>query len=487
MANPSRIRFSLRKKMILMIVAFALALISASAIIFSARMTTKTDERYRSKANELAATFAATIDVDRFVRVRDKVAAIYNATENKVMSDEWGSDEFNEYTALYSDIEHDPDFIELRVFMRGIQNVNLVKSVYLSFIDPVNKKFVYIADSAVEDPCPPGCIDELYEENQGLLTDPARGFPAYITDTEEYGWLVTAGAPIRDAKGEVVGYAMVDIPMEEVRNEQVAEVWQLIGILLIVMAVLVIVGLFVIHLIIVKPMHILYNAASKYRFDDSDTKTAFNKVMIKTGDEIEALSNSMKMMEEELNERYNKLIAANEEIIETQNVAEQMTELANRDALTGVRNKTAYNQEAKRLQDEIEAGSAEFGIAMIDMNGMKEINDTLGHDAGDNALRKLTSVICGTFSHSPVFRVGGDEFVVITQKYDYRNSDRIVDQFNRAIEELKNDPYLAPGENITAAIGYEVYDKSIDSTVDEVLKRADNAMYAKKRVMKAKM
>ena len=469
-----------------MIVAFALALITVSVVIFSSRMTAKTDERYRSKANELAATVASTIDVDRFVRVKEKVEAIYNATEDKVMSDEWGSDAFNAYVERYASVEEDPDFIDLRVFMRGIQNVNLVNCVYLSFIDPVDKKFVYVADSAIEDPCPPGCIDELYEQNQAILTDPARGFPAYITDTEEYGWLVTAGAPIHGAKGQVIGYAMVDISMEEVRNEQRAEVWQLIGILLTVMVVLIVIGLIVIHFMIVKPIKILYSAATNFRFDDNATITAFEKLKINTGDEIEVLSRSMKMMEEELNKRYAKLTEANEEIAETQNVAEQMTELANRDALTGVKNKTAYVDAAKRLQSEIDAGSAEFGIAMIDMNGMKEINDTLGHDAGDAALRKLTSVICSTFSHSPVFRVGGDEFVVIIEKYDYRNSERLVNQFNSAIDEIKNDPYLAPGENITAAIGYAKYNSSVDNTVDNVLKRADNAMYARKRAMKAR-
>lgn len=486
MANPCVINFSLRKKMILMIVAFALALISVSAFIFFSRMTAKTDERYRSKANELAATVATTIDVERFTRVKEKVEAIYNATEDKVMSDDWGSDEFNAYVERFSEIEKDADFIELRVFMRGIQNVNLVNCVYLSFIDTADKKFVYVADSAVDDPCPPGCIDELYEENQAVLTDPSRGFPAYITDTEEYGWLVTAGAPIHNSKGDVVGYAMVDISMEEVRNEQTAEVWQLVGVLLIVMVVLIVVGLLVIHVILVKPMHILYDAASNYRFDDSSKKSAFTTLKIKTGDEIEALSNSMKMMEEELNKRYAKLIEANEEITQTQNVADQMTELANRDALTGVKNKTAYVNKAGMLQKAIEEGSAEFGIAMIDMNGMKEINDTLGHEAGDAALRKLTSVICGTFSHSPVFRVGGDEFVVILEKSDYRNSSRLIGQFNRTIDEIKDDPYLEPGENITAALGYAAYSSAVDKSVDEVLKRADMAMYDCKRAMKAK-
>ena len=50
---------------------------------------------------------------------------------------------------------------------------------------------MYLVDAATEDPCPTGCIDPLYDINRGVLTNPEIGFPAYITDTPEYGWLVS--------------------------------------------------------------------------------------------------------------------------------------------------------------------------------------------------------------------------------------------------------------------------------------------------------
>ncbi len=89
-------------------------------------------------------------------------------------------------------------------------------------------------------------------------------------------------------------------------------------------------------------------------------------------------------------------------------------ELANRDALTGVKSKHAFVEAEKELGERIDKGEAlEFSIVICDVNGLKAINDNLGHKAGDEYIRAACSVICGIFKHSPVFRIGGDEFSVI--------------------------------------------------------------------------
>ena len=97
------------------------------------------------------------------------------------------------------------------------------------------------------------------------------------------------------------------------------------------------------------------------------------------------------------------------------------------DALTGVRNMHGYMETEEKLGRRIAEGEKpEFAIAVMDVNDLKKVNDEHGHQAGDEYLRKACRVICNTFKHSAVFRIGGDEFAVISMGEDYRNMDRLV-------------------------------------------------------------
>ncbi len=164
--------------------------------------------------------------------------------------------------------------------------------------------------------------------------------------------------------------------------------------------------------------------------------------------------------------------------------SEAMNTLANKDALTGIRNKTAYDKETKRLAWAIEDKSAQFGIAVIDLNFLKRINDTYGHEQGNITIRKLCHIVCTVFKHSPVFRIGGDEFAVILENDDYANAHDLEKQFNAVLEELAGDASLEQWERVSAAIGMAFFDAIKDDSVDNVFKRADKAMYARKKAMK---
>lgn len=213
----------------------------------------------------------------------------------------------------------------------------------------------------------------------------------------------------------------------------------------------------------------------------------FVDLKIKTRDELEDLSNSMKKMENDINIRINQLLDMNKKLVASQKQTKKMKELANRDGLTGVQNKIAYNTEEIKINENILKGISEpFGIAMIDLNYLKVTNDEYGHDAGDIALIKLANIICEVFDHSPVYRIGGDEFVVILRKRDYEDDERLIATFNRNIELHNKDNNVPENERISAAIGYSKFDKETDSCVDDVFKRADKEMYERKHQMKQK-
>lgn len=101
-------------------------------------------------------------------------------------------------------------------------------------------------------------------------------------------------------------------------------------------------------------------------------------------------------------------------------------EMANRDALTGVKSRHAYAEKEKALDEAIANGSIEaFALVICDLNGLKFINDEYGHKAGDERIKQASKMICDFFAHSPVFRNGGDEFVVYLTGRDYEERHEI--------------------------------------------------------------
>jgi diguanylate cyclase (GGDEF)-like protein len=150
-------------------------------------------------------------------------------------------------------------------------------------------------------------------------------------------------------------------------------------------------------------------------------------------------------------------------------------DLANKDAMTGVKNKRAYVQAETEADERIRSHSQEpFAIAVCDLNGLKQVNDTLGHSAGDEFIRSTCSLICDAFSHSPVFRIGGDEFAVLLLNRDYENREELVLRFSETLD-ARRHMGVRP-----CAFGISEYDPDKDMRVQDVFERADKRMYEDK-------
>ena len=463
-------------------------IVAIAMIYYSVVITKNNRKTYENMAYNLSGTVAEVLDAEDVSYLKNKVKSIVDSTENVVFSDDWGSDEWNAYTSKFNEVKTDEKFIKVRDFLRKIQGVNSsdIDCLYITYVDNVHNAVVYVVDSAEEEfACPPGCLDHLYDINLPILSDPARGFPPYITNTEEYGWLVTAGTPVY-LNNEVVGYAMVDVSMGVIIGAQSNSIIRLLIYLASTVALLSVAGILVIDVILIKPLKKLNSTAASYDSKNPDkAHDVFTKLNINTHDELAELTNSIKEMENDFYETIRELSAINQELSASKQEVQEMTELANKDALTGVRNKAAYYAETEALDKEIKDGKiVKFGIAMADLNYLKVINDEYGHNDGDAALIKISNLVCTIFAHSPVFRIGGDEFVVILKNADYRHADRLVKEFNKKIDELNDDEDLLPAEKVSAAIGYSLFDQTVDTCADDVFKRADKAMYERKRLMK---
>ena len=150
---------------------------------------------------------------------------------------------------------------------------------------------------------------------------------------------------------------------------------------------------------------------------------------------------------------------------------------ANIDAMTGAKNRHAYLETEARMDRAIaEKRQLPFAVVIFDVNDLKRINDTEGHQAGDQCIRDTCSIISDIFRKSPVFRFGGDEFAVIAQGHDYEHMDELLGKLKY------HNTLSAKGGGLTVACGVAKYE--YDSCVAEVFERADRRMYENKRELK---
>ena len=145
----------------------------------------------------------------------------------------------------------------------------------------------------------------------------------------------------------------------------------------------------------------------------------------------------------------------------------KLKEMSSMDVLTGLQNRNAMNDYMKRF---IEADNdLSIGVIFLDINGLKKVNDVLGHLKGDALIKRAAQTLKSVFEPIPIFRSGGDEFIIIL---DDISEEEIIHYIERIKEEsMKND--------ISFAVGYSL--KKSRKDVLKALKDADENMYIDKR------
>lgn len=156
-------------------------------------------------------------------------------------------------------------------------------------------------------------------------------------------------------------------------------------------------------------------------------------------------------------------------------------EKAKTDSLTGVKNKRTYDEFERVLNQQIADGvHEEFSLVICDINGLKFVNDNYGHKAGDDLILAASQMICTIFKHSPVFRIGGDEFVVVLTGRDRAERGALMHEINRrSVANIKEG-------GVVVAAGMSDYIPDYDESVKPVFERADLMMYECKEDLKKK-
>jgi diguanylate cyclase (GGDEF)-like protein len=157
--------------------------------------------------------------------------------------------------------------------------------------------------------------------------------------------------------------------------------------------------------------------------------------------------------------------------------------LTYRDPLTGLRNTTSYKAWIVDFNKKIESEDISFGVVVLDLNLLKKTNDTYGHDTGNKLIKTAARIISDSFKRSPVFRIGGDEFVVILQGRDLEEREQLFESFASTCASAfvdTNDTMIP----ISIAKGFSMFDPDTDTQFSDVFIRADGDMYKNKHGMK---
>ena len=294
--------------------------------------------------------------------------------------------------------------------------------------------------------------------------------------------LISYVRPIFDKDGNYVCSAGVDFSKNEIYGKGIDFVVELLVVIAsIIIAVIVIMNI-LLAAILFKPIDQMTKCIEAFRFDTDQDR--FNNVSnlealnIHVENEIDGLYNALVMSMKDSAYYMSNFNRAKTEI-------QEISETAYKDALTGVGSKTAYNMNIEKIQRDMNSEKGlRYAVVMIDINNLKYVNDTYGHELGDDYIRGCCSIICKVYKRSPVFRIGGDEFVVILTGDDFVSRmecfDNMEDEFDAAFSDESVEPY----NRYSASFGMAEYKAGSDRTFYDVFKRADSSMYEFKKEFK---
>lgn len=339
--------------------------------------------------------------------------------------------------------------ISLSVFVDAAQSVALYESGRGDLID-MNQKLIYYRPNEEEEEIISAEITESLYNNLSVAENNGENLTMY---SMENGDVKMAFQTLRNGMKYILYAPVKEIDAE--RNQQI------IGIIELTVLLVIIFWIFTLYMSsrIIRPLKELSLAARHFAQGDWNVE-----IKCRTNDEVKTLTDSIMKMATQLKKDM-----------------EEMNSLAYKDGLTGVRNQASYMDYVNELQKQMNQGNVKFAVGVFDVNELKKTNDTFGHECGDQLIKSASMLICKVFSHSPVFRIGGDEFVVILQNSDYEEKEQLFTEFDEKMKSVIVDS--SHDISLSIAYGIACYTKEMD-TYDMVFQAADHAMYEKKKEMK---
>ena len=483
-------RVSIGVKLYIFIIITVLAAAIGTAFLAYGINANQIDRYYKQVAFDTAVNFSSFVDGDYLRTLRE--AAESEEFQRLRETAEENDDEsiiqaYLEANGLWE------GYVKTRGdLVRYLRNMEAIKYLYIIACGDENAEYdMYLVDDDENPIYETGYYEEREPELMGMdLTQ--RVEPTISTG--DWGWLCSAYAPVYDSDGNVVCQIGCDFGMDDVMAERYRSLMYIVLTAIALTAVVLVGAVLYVNRIVIKPLNSLTAEMKKFKPQEnvSYLKAGVISLRIKSRDEINELYDGIRSMQINIIDYLNHLDLlqkdkerAEEDIKSRDEKIGQISMEAYRDSLTGVGSKAAYVNKVEEMNGQIKAGHKELGVVMVDLNNLKLINDEFGHKMGDSYIIGCCRLICEAFKHSPVFRIGGDEFVVILQGADYENRHALVESLKKRYEDVMKNREKEPWERYSAAVGMAEL-SSDDGTIDLVFKRADRAMYKdKKRVKEA--
>jgi len=395
------------------------------------------------------------------------------------------------YECVVTGVESDK-FKEMGFFMDSIMEDFDIHYLYiLRFAD--NKVInVFSADTAYgRETDPDGyylglVLDDVYSEEElhKYLVAYEKEDVSFFKNFSSWGYDYTAARRLESSGGDRVGLLCVDIEVAEIRK-LIARHTAITAVLIILSgALFVAFFVFWMNRKVTDPIAKLEKSVEAFAESSHDQtdpdKLIYEDPHIHSRNEVEALSDAVSKLSNDMRDYIKKVLEEKNKVEDMKTEVIKMDMLAYQDALTHVKNKAWYDKVEARVNEDIENSKARFGIIMCDLNNLKKINDNYGHEHGNDYLAGACHLICITFDHSPVFRIGGDEFVILLERTDYNSREKLLEELKNIFNETSLDESKEPWERYSVAMGMAVYDKENDKCMNDVFKRADELMYQDK-------
>jgi diguanylate cyclase (GGDEF)-like protein len=486
MTNDNK-RFSIRIKMYIFVTLTVFAVAAGTAMIAFNTSVNRINAYYKQCASDNAKNVAYFIDGD-FLAELKAVVEEENFQKIRAKAAEDNDDalikEYLREKGLWERFCSTRDYIS--AYMGNIKDMKYIYVVARDNEETAKDMYLISDDSSPLFKI--GYCEEREEESQEMdlndLSEPniSKG---------DWGWLCSDFEPVYDSKGECLCFVGCDFGMDDVmkaRNR--LRIYLVLGSLGFVAVVLTGAVLFI-NKLLIRPLGAMTREIKKFKPSEhlSYEEAGVIDLDIDRNDEIGEIYRCIRHMEIDTIDKLNDLyslqadkLKAEADIKAQQQQIGQLSIETYKDALTGVGNKAAY---IKKTEDFTAEYPKEFAIVMVEMNNLKRINDEYGHKSGDHYIKGCCRMICEAYKHSPVYRIGGDEFLVLLQGTDYQNRRSIFEQVKKVFEESYSHTEADPWDRFSAAVGM-AEKASDDMTLDFVFKRADKAMYENKTEFKKK-
>lgn len=307
----------------------------------------------------------------------------------------------------------------------------------------------------------------------------------FFIGPSEWGVDYTLARPLISAAGDHFGVLCVDVSMDEVNRVVYRNIYILIGVILLCAVLFICLLLLWLRANVTRPLRLLEKSVSDYAAESTGQRDPdeliFYPPHIRTGNEVQSLSQAVTKLSQDMRDYVKGLLAAEKENLGLQAHVSEIRTIAYRDALTKVNNLAAYEKKTKELDWDIRNNIAEFAIVMLDLNKLKAVNDKYGHERGNDYLVGVCGLLCHVFTHSPVYRIGGDEFIAVLQGEDYENREKLFASLRQQLAESTTNEDVEPWHRYSAAVGMAAFAPGDDAKA--VFDRADQEMYREKQGM----